>query len=82
MASDDGPMLSVVWDPESLLCSLGTDSPTSERLMVSQLTPSHESISPPVLITEARTLIPVSNPSCEIINVRIARLDKGDNDNQ
>ena len=83
VASDDGPLLSVVWDPESILCSLGTqDSPTSERLMVSQLTSSHEAISPPVLITEASALVPVSLPPCEIISVRLAQLDQGDDVDQ
>ena len=50
--------------------------------MISQLTSSHEAISPPVLVTEASTLVPVSRPPCEIITVRLAQLDQGDFDNQ
>ena len=82
VSSDNVPSLSVVWDPETFLCSTGEVSPASARLMVSQLTSSDEAISPPVLVTEASALVPVSRPLCEVITVRLARLDQGDFINQ
>ena len=82
VSSDNVPTLSVVWDPETILCSTRSESPASARLMISQLTSSHEAISPPVLVTEASTMVPVSRPPCEIITVRLAQLDQGDFDNR
>ena len=80
VSSDNVPSLSVVWDPETILCFTGSEAPASARLMVSQLTSSDEAISPPVLVTEASALVSVSH--CEIITVRLARLDQGDFINQ
>ena len=82
VSSDNVPSLSVVWDPETILCFTGSEAPASARLMVSQLTSSDEAISPPVLVTEASALVPVSRPPCEVITVRLARLDQGDFINQ
>ena len=78
VSSDGDPMLSIVWEPDSIFCFLGSHSLDSTRLMVSQLTSTHETMSQPVLVSEARTLAPVSQPPCEVVTIRLAHLDPGD----